>query len=96
MDSPTKERSGADLEAASNGEGEEDDEDSRRDSLTGAKVHPSAKAGAGPKSGAHQYKEVPTMDHPMGQVQDANEVIKSKFHHGKGTRASRMRGLAFL
>jgi hypothetical protein len=86
--SATEVPSGVDLEAATNGAGEDGDEDlERRDSLTGGKVHPKARAGAGPtKSNVHEYKEVPTTDQTVDRVRDANEEIKSKFHHGKITR----------
>lgn len=81
-DPPSDPPSGADIEAPANsGDSEHDDKDEPTNEVE-------QKEDTGAADGSHKYTKLPTTDDTMLKVEDANEAVKSKFHHGKDAFSS--------
>jgi len=80
----------ADLEAPANGgDSKQDDKDEPTNEIE-------QKEDTGAADVLHKYTKLPTTDDTMLKVEDANEAVKSKFHHGKDTFISAGQAASFL
>ena len=88
---PSASPDGADIEAPANGG------DSKQDGKKiDEPIDEAAQEEAGAASGSHRYTKLPTTDDAIEKVEDANEAVKSKFHHGKDSLTSLTRGSKYL